>query len=183
MTRDGDDAVIEYADPKIAPTRFKVGAERLAAMSDAELLECWNDDLQASEDLGRSPSSPPSEIPVQATEDLSRSQGFTATEVPLGKPQVKYEPMSDQWVPRGHVVRAVILTDAAAAVDLEGPFVSIDDRAFTVAEFVKMVGSFGGWGMRITFVPDGEIHEKPTTEVREPEEKKRPSRRVKSKPP
>jgi hypothetical protein len=32
-----------------------------------------------------------------------------------------------------------------------------------------MVGKFGGWGMRITFVPDDEVHEEPVVEVREPD--------------
>jgi len=35
-----------------------------------------------------------------------------------------------------------------------------------------MVGTFGGWGMRIEFVPDDELHERPKLEVREPDQKK-----------
>jgi hypothetical protein len=187
ITRDGDCVHIEYADPKIPVARLQIGAEKLATMSDAALLEFWNDSVQAAEDLVRSEGDTGTEVPVgkpndaiEASEDLVRSQSFTATEVPVGKPQVKYQPLSDQWVPRGHVVRAAILSDAAVAVGLEKPFISIDDRRFTVAEFVKMVGTFVGWGMRITFVPAGEIHENPRIELREPEEKKRPSKRVKA---
>jgi hypothetical protein len=86
----------------------------------------------------------------------------------LGKPQVKYYAKGNQWVPRGDVLRCELLTDAACPVDLEEPFVAIDDRDFTLAEFVKMVGTFGGWGMRIEFVPDDELHERPQIEVRDP---------------
>jgi hypothetical protein len=185
ITRDGDSVRIAYADPKIAIARLQVGAEKLATMSDAELLVFWNDSVQATEDLEQSLTA--TEVParkshdgVEASEDLVRSRLFTATEVPLGRPQVKYEPLSDQWVPRGHVVRATILTDATVAVGLEEPFISIDDRQFTVAELVKMFGAFGGWGVRINFVPAGEIDENPRIELREPEEKKRPSKRVKA---
>ena len=32
---------------------------------------------------------------------------------------------------------------------------------------------YAGWGMRIVFVPDDELHEEPQIEVREPEEKRR----------
>jgi hypothetical protein len=146
ITRDGDNAIIEYADPKVATTFFRLGAERLAGMTDDEILEVWNQG-------------------VEATEDFIRSQEFTATEVAIGKPQVKYFKKGQQWVPRGHVLRTVIVTDGAVEPDLDEVFVSIDDRDFTVAEFVRMIGTFGGWGMRIIFVPDDEIHLEPKIKV------------------
>ena len=34
ITRDGDYAIIEYADPKVATTNLTVGAERLGTMTD-----------------------------------------------------------------------------------------------------------------------------------------------------
>jgi hypothetical protein len=36
-----------------------------------------------------------------------------------------------------------------------------------------MVGSFGGWGMRIEFVPNDELYERPKLTVRDPDPKKR----------
>jgi hypothetical protein len=72
-------------------------------------------------------------------------------------------------VPRGHVLRAVILSDAAIEPDLDEPFVAIDQRDFTLREFFRMVGTFGGWGMRIAFAPDDETHEAPRIKLREPE--------------
>jgi hypothetical protein len=156
ITRNGDNAQIEYADPKVSSVSFKVGAARLASMTDAELLDFWNDH-------------------VAANDAFIRTQKFTLTEIPPGKPQVEYFEPGDQWVPRGHVLKAVIL--GAAEPDLDEPFVSIDDRDFTLREFVSMVGTFGGWGMRIAFVFDEDVHEQPKIRVREPKERRPPKKR------
>jgi len=162
ITRNGDYAEIQYADPKVAATSFKLGADKLAEMNDAELLEFWNEH-------------------IEATDEFIRTQKpFTLTEIPVGKPQLEYSEQSDQWVPRGHIVRSVIVNDSPT--DIDDTFISIDDRDFTVAEFVRMVGTFGGWGMRIAFVPDDDIHEQPKIKVREPEEwKERGGTRARSK--
>ena len=124
VTRDGDDAIIEYADSKIATTHLKMGAKQLAAMT-------------------------------------------------VGKPQVEYFEPGDQWVARGHALRCQIVTDAAVPVELDEPVVSIDGRDFTTAEFIKLLGGHGGWGMRIVFVPDDELHERPKIRVREPAARKK----------
>jgi hypothetical protein len=42
---------------------------------------------------------------------------------------------------------------------------------FLTFEFMTMVGTFGGWGMRIEFVPDDELHKRPRLKVREPKSK------------
>ena len=55
---------------------------------------------------------------------------------------------------------------------MQEPFVSIDGRDFTLGEFMTMVGTFGGWGMRIEFVPDDELHMRPKVMVGEPDAKK-----------
>lgn len=151
ITRDGDTAIFEYADTKVATTHFTMKPGELATMTDAELLDYWN-------------------ARIEATDEFIRSQKFTLTEIPPGKPQVEYSEQSDQWVPRGHVVRSVIVNDSPA--DMDDTFISIDDRDFTVAEFVKMVGTFGGWGMRIAFVFDKDVHERPKIKVREPKHPK-----------
>jgi len=152
ITRDGDDAVIEYADESVATTHFKVGAEKLASMTDEELLAFWNEH-------------------VTAREDDRHTLSYTATEIPVGKPQVEFFADGNQWTPRGHVVRCQILSDAAIPPDVDEPFVSIDGRDFTLGEFMTMVGTFGGWGMRVEFVPDDELHERPRLKVREPDAK------------
>ena len=72
---------------------------------------------------------------------LRRGLSYTAMEIPVGKPQVKFFDLGNQWTPRGHVVRCQILSDAAIPPDLEEPFVSIDGRDFTLAELMTMVRS------------------------------------------
>ena len=87
IIRDGDDAIIEYADDSVATTHLKVGAEKLGSMTDDELLAFWNDGIEARE--------------VQR-----QSVSYTATEIPAGKPQVEFFDRGNQWTPRGHVVPA-----------------------------------------------------------------------------
>ena len=71
VTREGDYAVIEYADDTVATTHLKMGADKLASMTDEELLDFWNDHIEARED------------------DRQRLR-YTATEIPVGKPQVEF---------------------------------------------------------------------------------------------
>jgi hypothetical protein len=147
ITREGDNAIIAYADPSVATTNFTIGREKLAAMTDAEVLAVWNEH-------------------IDARDALMKEYDHVAVEVPLGRPQVRYSERADQWVPRGHVLRCVVLGSSG---DPDEPFLSIDDRDFTPMEFAKMASTFGGWGMRIVFVPDDELHEEPAVEVREPD--------------
>ena len=151
ITRDGDAAIIQYADPRVRTTHFTIGRDKLATMTDADILAVWNDG-------------------IEATDEFIRAQDAPAIEIPVGKPQVIYEAQCDQGVPRGHVLRCVVETDAAIEPNLDETVVSIDDRDFTLREFVKMIGTFGGWGMRIEFVFDEEVHVRPDVEVREPDE-------------
>jgi hypothetical protein len=153
ITRDGDAAIIEYADASIATTHFGLGAAKLAKMSDEDILDAWNECLENME-------------------AQSRAYEHVVTEIPVGKPQVKYFARGDQWVPRGQALRCEILADAGIEPALDEPFVTIDNRDFTLAEFMKMVGTFGGWGMRIEFVPDDELHIRPKLKVRAPPRRK-----------
>ena len=153
ITREGEYAIIEYADEAVATTHLTMGADKLAAMSDEELLNFWNE-------------------LVQNNDEFRKEVKYVATEIPLGKPQVRYFELGDQWTPRGHVLRCEILSDAAITPRLDEPFVSIDGRDFTLAEFMTMIGTFGGWGMRIEFVPADEMHVRPKLRVKEPKEHK-----------
>ncbi len=155
ITRSGDDAIIKYADESVATTHYKLGAEKLALMSDEQILALCN-------------------AGVVAGDEHRRNYNYTATEIPEGKAQLKFFERGDQWVPRGHVLRCQILSDAAIEPEVDEVFVSIDGRDFTLAEFMKMVGSFGGWGMRIEFVPEDELHQRPKLEVCEPDDARMP---------
>jgi hypothetical protein len=39
----------------------------------------------------------------------------------------------------------------------------------TLREFGRLLSTYSGWGMRITFVPDNELEKRPTIEIREPD--------------
>lgn len=52
------------------------------------------------------------------------------------------------------------------------PVIHIDDHELSWREFGRLLTTHAGWGMRIVFVPDDEVHETPQIEVREPEEKR-----------
>jgi hypothetical protein len=147
VSRDGDHAVIRYANPKVATTHFKVGRANLAKMTDEEVLALWNEHLHARD-------------------QLMAAYDHVAVEIPMGRPQVRYFEEGGQWVPRGDVVRCVVMGSSG---DPDAPFVTIDGRDFTPREFARMVSTFGGWGMRIVFVPDDELHDEPVVEVREPD--------------
>jgi hypothetical protein len=152
ITRNGDCAIVEYADETVATTHLKVGAERLSTMTDEDLLGFWNDF-------------------VRGTDEFRESVDYVAIEIPVGKPQVEYVAAGDQWTPRGDILRCQVLSDGQREPD--EPFVSIDGRDFTLAEFATMVSTFEGWGMRIEFVPDDELHIRPRLRVAEPEPKVR----------
>lgn len=145
ITRDEDTAIIAYADERIGTTHFKIGPA-LSEMTDEDVLDCWN-------------------ASVRAMDEMSDSYDHVATEMPPGRPQLRYSSECDQWVPRGDIVRCEVL---GAGDDPEEPFVAIDGRDFTPREFVRMVSTFGGWGMRLAFVPRDDLHEEPEIQVREP---------------
>ena len=92
----------------MATTHLRVGAEKLAAMTDEELLAFWNDGIEASE-------------------GHRQSLSYTATEIPVGKPQVEFFERGNPWTPRG-TCALPILSDAAIPPSVEEPFVSIDGR-------------------------------------------------------
>ncbi len=47
--------------------------------------------------------------------------------------------------------------------------VGIDDKELSLEEFGRMLTTYAGWGMRIEFVPDDQLHRRPALEVREPD--------------
>lgn len=146
IRRDGDDAVIEYSDPNIATTYFRIGPS-LGEMSDQDVLDAFNAVLEA-----------------EAEE--AEAHEHVALEIPPGKPQIQYYPPAQQWAPRGAVLRCV--------VDDGGPdgeaIIYIDDQSLSLAEFGRMLCTYAGWGMRITFMPEDAIDAEPRIEVREPDD-------------
>jgi hypothetical protein len=144
ITRDGYDAVIEFTDPTIATTYFRVGPS-LCGMSDQDVLDAFNAVLEA---------------------DAAEPYEHVAVEIPPGRPQICYFPPGEQWAPRGGVLRCMVDDggDGGEAV------IYIDDQPLSLAEFGRLLCTYSGWGMRITFVPEDALGEEPNIEVREPED-------------
>lgn len=145
IVREPNGVFLDYADPNVGGVHFGLGDED-NNLSDQEIIDRYNDSLRARQDL------------ADAYEHVT-------IELPPGAPQLQYSPNADQWVPRGGVVKAVI---SDGGPDFEATF-WVDDREMTLAEFGRMMLTYNGWGVRITFVPDDEIHHEPVVEVKEPE--------------
>ena len=145
ITREPDGAQIEYLDGKTATIHFTLG-DAVRTMSDVDILGRLNESLRAQQ-------------------MMAQDYHHVAVEIPEGKPQVRYSPECDQWVPRGAVLRCLI--------DDGGPdneaTVTIDDKELTMHEFSGLLKTYAGWGMRIIFVPEDELHKAPTIEVRDTE--------------
>jgi hypothetical protein len=93
----------------------------------------------------------------------------TVIEEPLGEEQIDYHENSDQWVPRGDVLRCII--------DDGGPegevTIHIDDQELSLREFGRLLRVHAGWGMRIAFVPEEFVTDNPTVKIRKPQKRKR----------
>ena len=146
ITREGETAVIEYADPSVRVVNLQVGPS-LAAMTDADVLKLFNDMLEA-----------------QA--EIAAGVDPTLTEIPPGLPQIEYNERSNQWVPRGHVLRCHIEDDEEGQ-----PIIHVDDVEMDLEAFGRMLLTFCGFGMRIAFVDEEEVNEEPEIVVREPVDK------------
>lgn len=146
INREDDAAVIRYKDTGVPTTHLKIGPQ-IADMSDEEILELFNDTLRAEA-------------------QLAAEYKHVAVEVPLGSPQIRYFAAGNQWCPRGDVLRCVVEDDENGQL-----VVGIDDESLSLEEFGRMLTTHAGWGMRIEFLPDDQLHRRPTLEVREPDPK------------
>jgi hypothetical protein len=144
IRREGSDAIIDFRDPTIATTHFHIGPA-LHRLSDRQILDRFNKTIADEQ-------------------KAVTSRQHVAVEVPPGRPQISYFAPGDQWAPRGGVLRCV--------VDDSGPdgeaVVHIDDQSLSLSEFGRLLCTYAGWGMRITFVPEEELAATPRVEVREP---------------
>lgn len=106
---------------------------------------------------------------MAAQERLLLGWNKTVIEIPPGKRQIEYHKGSDQWVPRGDVLRCII--------DDGGPdgevTIHIDKKELSLDEFGRLLRVHAGWGMRIAFVPEEFVTENPKIEVREPKKRNR----------
>lgn len=147
IAREGDTAIITFRDPEVAETHLQLGPET-AKMSDAEILDCYNE-MIAARDM------------------LAASYEHVAIEVPPGNPQIQYFAEGDQWTPRGDVLRCIVAGDGLEDEDV---FVYIDDKELSLRQFGRLMATFAGWGMRITFVPEDELEKEPVIKIQDPKE-------------
>ena len=149
ITREGNDAIIDHADENLSGARIAIGAG-ITTMTDADIVEMYNDILDSQWAL------------LEAWDK-------TVVEEPPGEKQIDYHENSDQWVPRGDVLRCII--------DDGGPngevIIHVDDQELSLAEFGRLLSVHAGWGMRIAFVPEEFVTENPKVEIRKLERRKR----------
>ena len=144
ITREGNHAIIDHADPEISGTRLTIGPQ-IEAMTDRDIVDVFNGVLAAQQ-------------------RLLASWNKTVLEIKPGKPQIQYHKESGQWVPRGDVLRCVI--------DDGGPegevTIHVDNEELSLDEFGRLLRVHAGWGMRIAFVPEELTTENPRVEIGEP---------------
>jgi len=149
ISRDGEDAIVEFLDPAFATTHLRIGPQ-VQRMTDEEILLIFNQTIATT---------------IRNHDELGE---YVAVEVPVGSPQVERFPGTmSGWVPRGGVLRCVI--EDGGGEDGSLPVIYVDDHEFEWEDFGRMLCTYAGWGMRIVFVPDDELEQPPKTAVREPE--------------
>lgn len=88
ISREDHAFTINFRDGSLGPHHITV-QDDIRGATDAELLDRYND-------------------VVRAMQQLRDANPYVAVEVPPGLPQIQYSPLSDQWVPRGGVLRCEI---------------------------------------------------------------------------
>ena len=147
IRRDGTAVHIDYINQgDRGGQRIEVGKDT-SSMTDQEILDVHNHIARKM---------------IESAENYEH----IALEIPEGKPQVKFEQRSCQWVPNGEVVRCTVGWDEKS----EGPAIEIDDKTLTWQEFGTLVSTWEGWGMRIVCVPDDELTKIPNIVIGERDE-------------
>lgn len=141
ITREAESAHIEYRDPTVGKVHLTFGYP-IDGMTDQEILDAHNSGLWG-------------------VEALRQQNPYFAEEVPVGQPQIEYFDRGHQWTPVGSVLRCEI---SDGGPDCETS-IWIDDRHLSLREFGRLLSTYTGWGMRITFVPDDEIDWAPAIRV------------------
>lgn len=139
VTRKGEYAHFDYADPKLGGLSVKVGPG-IRKMTDAGLVQYHNEF-------------------VRSRQRLARTYKHVAVEI-VGRPQLEYSELCRQWTARGDVLRCYIGSDGGSE-----PVIEIDDTELSLREFGELLLTHEGWGMRVVFVPGDELHKTPAIRV------------------
>ena len=148
ITRDGDRAIIAYKEKDVMGMNLKLSGN-LHEMSDQDILDCHNHCIKAQL-------------------ESMKNYKHIAVEIPPGKPQTEYFEAGGYWTPRGDVLRCYI-DDSGKNFETT---ICIDDKEFTISEFGRLLSIYTGWGMRITMVPEDELHVTPVIEIKDPNDDK-----------
>lgn len=149
ISRDAEDAIIEFRDASVATTHLRIGPQ-VHQMTDEEILLVFNQTIAAQ---------------IRNRDELGE---YVAVEIPLGSSQVEHHPGTvNQWSPRGGVLRCRI--EDGGGDDGSLPVIHIDDKEFAWDDFGKMLCTYAGWGMRIVFVPNDELEQTPRIVVGQPD--------------
>lgn len=145
ISRKGEYAIIEHADPAYGKVNLKLGLE-VNTLSDLEILDVFNDVIAAQQASIADPANRPIEIPQ-------------------GRPQIEWSDEFQQWSARGHVLKCEVSDDEDGNL-----IVYIDDKELDAEAFLQLIRPFAGWGMRITFMDESHIHDEPEVIVRDPDD-------------
>ena len=145
ISRDGEHAIVEHADTAYGTVNLRLGPE-IDRMTDLEILGVFNDIIAAQDASIADPANRP-------------------VEIPKGRPQIEWSEKYQEWSARGHVLKCVVSDDEDG--DL---VIHVDDKALDAEAFLQLIRPFAGWGMRITFMDESQIHDEPEVILRDPDE-------------
>jgi hypothetical protein len=101
---------------------------------------------------------------IAAQEQFADEHEYVATEIPPGQPQIRYYPKTRQWLSRGEVIRCLLKGVNGRVV------ICIDDNELSLDDLGTLLLTYVGWGMRIEFMPDDAIEERPPLEINDLED-------------
>ena len=146
ISRDGEYAIIEHADTAYGTTRLLLGPV-LQNMSDAEILEAFNDVTAAQDASVADPANRP-------------------VEIPRGRPQIEWLEDFQQWSVRGQVLRCHVSDDEHGNLVFY-----VDDKELNAEAFLSLIKPFAGWGMRLTFMDESQVYDEPSVILRDSDDK------------
>jgi hypothetical protein len=82
-------------------------------------------------------------------------------EIEDGQPQLRWSRDCRQWTAAGHVLRCVVDWDSEAGEQPGQVAIRIDDKLLSGEEFLSVIESFEGWGMRIEFIHENRLTDRP----------------------
>ena len=144
ISRDGEYAIIEHADPVYGKVNLQLGPE-INTLTDREIVDVFNDIIAAQQASIADPANRPIEIPK-------------------GRPQIEWLEDLQQWSTRGHVLKCEVSDDEDGNL-----VVYVDENELDAQAFLQLIRPFAGWGMRITFMDESQIHDEPEVIVRDPD--------------